>query len=83
MRRSALPLGTSTRQKPASAGTSTVCMGDKATEARTTARAREAQRLYDVGGTPTFVVDGQVVYTGEYPWDYIKAMVEDKLAKKP
>ncbi len=58
-------------------------MDDKATEARTTARAQEARDRYDVSGTPTFIADGQVVYSGEYPFDYIKAMLDDKLAKKP
>ncbi len=61
----------------------TRCMDDKATQARTTARAQEAQARFDVTGTPTFVADGQVVYSGEYPFDYIKAMLDDKLAKKP
>ncbi len=58
-------------------------MDDKATQARTTARAQEAQARYEVSGTPTFVVDGQVVYSGEYPWDHIKPMLDDKLAKSP
>ena len=44
---------------------------------------QEAQARYEVSGTPTFVVDGQVVYSGEYPWDHIKPMLDDKLAKKP
>ncbi|HEX4292841.1 MAG TPA: thioredoxin domain-containing protein [Rhizomicrobium sp.] len=52
------------------------CIDDKAEQARITKNAQDAQARFDVSGTPTFVVDGKVVYSGEYPWDLMKAMLD-------
>ena len=57
------------------------CIDDKAEQTRITQRAQEAQTRFGVSGTPTFVVDNQVVFVGEYPWDQLKAMLDARLAK--
>ncbi len=57
------------------------CINDKDTIARTTQIAQDAAARFGVTGTPTFVVDGENVYSGEYPWDQLKALLDAKLAK--
>ncbi len=57
------------------------CIDDKAEQARITKSAQDAQTRFGVSGTPTFVVDGKVVYSGEYPYDLMKAMLDAEIAK--
>lgn len=59
------------------------CMLDKANQDRIVASVNDAMQRYNVNGTPTFVVNNQVVFVGDYPWDKLKAMLDAKLAKKP
>ncbi len=61
----------------------TRCMDDRQTQARITQNQQDAATRYGVTGTPTFVVGDQVVYTGEYPWDQLQAMLDARLAKQP
>jgi protein-disulfide isomerase len=57
------------------------CIDDKAEQARITRNAQDAQTRFGVSGTPTFVVDGKVVYSGEYPYDLMKAMLDAEATK--
>jgi protein-disulfide isomerase len=57
------------------------CIDDKDTIARTTQIAQDATARYAVSGTPTFIVDGENVYSGEWPWDQLKALLDAKLRK--
>jgi protein-disulfide isomerase len=57
------------------------CMADKAAQARTMAVAQDAGTRYGVTGTPTFVINGEVMEGGA-PWDDVKAKLDATLAKK-
>jgi protein-disulfide isomerase len=56
------------------------CMDDSTTRDHITQSRQDAVARYGVSGTPSFVVGGQVVYSGEYPWDEMKAMLDARLA---
>ncbi len=57
------------------------CIDDKDTQARTLRIAQDAMARYSVSGTPTFIVDGDKAYTGEWPWGLLKAALDAKLPK--
>ncbi|HEY0107052.1 MAG TPA: thioredoxin domain-containing protein [Rhizomicrobium sp.] len=57
------------------------CMDDKTTEQRTLQVAQDATSRFGVNGTPTFIIDGEPVYSGEYPWDLLKDQLDRRLAK--
>ncbi len=57
------------------------CIEDKAAQQRTVQVGKDAQAQYGVAGTPTFVIDGEPVYSGEYPWDLLKDQLDRRLAK--
>ncbi|MEJ0025441.1 MAG: thioredoxin domain-containing protein [Rhizomicrobium sp.] len=57
------------------------CIDDKDTQARTMRIAQEGAARYGITGTPTFIVDGQNVYSGEWHWGDMKAALDAKLAK--
>ena len=57
------------------------CIDDKDTQARTMRIAQEGAARYGVNGTPTFILDERVAYTGEWPWAALKAALDAKLPK--
>jgi len=57
------------------------CMADKTAQQRVMAVEQDAATRYGVTGTPTFVVDGEVMEGGA-PWDDVKAKIDAALAKK-
>jgi len=57
------------------------CVGDQDTIAKTTQIAQDATVRFGVNGTPSFIMDGELVYSGEYPWDRLKALLDAKLQK--
>ena len=57
------------------------CIDDKDTQARTMRVAQDGASRYGVSGTPTFIVDEQIAYTGEWPWAALKAALDAKLPK--
>ena len=57
------------------------CIDDKGTQSRTMRVAQDGAARYGVTGTPTFIVDEQVAYTGEWPWAALKAALDAKLPK--
>ncbi len=57
------------------------CIDDKAAQARINKVAQDAAARYGVSGTPTFVVDNQVTYSGEWPWELLKPELDTKLGK--
>ena len=48
---------------------------------RIEAQAREASAKYEFNGVPTFIVNGEMVHSGFYPWEEMKAMLDARLAK--
>lgn len=57
------------------------CIGNQAEQKRITEVGQEAGTKYNVTGTPTFVVDGEI-RSGEVPWEQMKALLDSKLSKK-
>ncbi|MEI9989624.1 MAG: DsbA family protein [Rhizomicrobium sp.] len=57
------------------------CIDDKDTQARTLRIAQDGATRYGVNATPTFIVDGQKAYSGEWPWTAMKAALDAKLLK--
>ncbi len=57
------------------------CMNNKAAQDRVVKVAADATARYGISGTPTFVINGEVL-TGGAPWSDIKAKLDSLLAKK-
>jgi len=57
-------------------------MDDKQTQARIT-RTSRTPRPATGHRTAHFRGRRQIVFTGEYPWDQLKAMLDARLAKQP
>ena len=57
------------------------CIDDKTTQDRTMRIAQEGTARYGVNGTPTFILDEKVAYTGEWPWIAMKAALDARLPK--
>ncbi len=57
------------------------CIDDKDTQSRTMRIAQDGATRFGVNGTPTFIVDGQKAYVGEWDWSDLKAALDAKLPK--
>jgi protein-disulfide isomerase len=58
------------------------CMVNKAEDDRINKVSSEAETRYSVGGTPTFVLNGVNVGSGNIPFDTISKLLDTELAKQ-
>jgi protein-disulfide isomerase len=58
------------------------CIGNKDEQDHINAVAQDAETRYNVQGTPTFVVDGQVLQIGDVQWPQLKPRLDSLLANK-
>jgi protein-disulfide isomerase len=58
------------------------CMVNKAEDDRINKVSAEAETRYSVGGTPTFVLNGVNVGSGNIPLDTISKLLDTELAKQ-
>jgi protein-disulfide isomerase len=58
------------------------CMVNKAEDDRINKVSAEAETRYSVGGTPTFVLNGVNVGSGNIPFDTISKLLDTELAKQ-
>lgn len=58
------------------------CMTDATEQARINQVAADGQTRYNIHGTPTIVVNGQIVQDSERTWPQLKARFDSLLAKK-
>lgn len=59
------------------------CLNDAATQAKVSEIAQDAQARFGITGTPSFVMDNQVVFVGVWPWEQLKATLDARLGVKP
>jgi protein-disulfide isomerase len=58
------------------------CIADPKVQAEVQKAGEDAQNLYEIHGTPSFLFDGDLVRSGEFPWEELKAETDKRLAQK-
>jgi len=58
------------------------CIQNQEVSKQVQKQAQEAGVAYGIDGVPSFIVNGELVHSGFYPWNEIKALLDSKL-KKP
>lgn len=59
-----------------------VCMADPKAKADVEKWGQDAQTVYEIHGTPSFLIDGELVRSGEFPIEDFRAELDKRLAAK-